>query len=325
MADATLYTAVVEAQGYVVGAENAPSGLHRRGPNADWAHLGWTNVRNFGVAAVPGRPDTLFLAAGNGVLRSTDGGASWRVTTGWHITEVLDVVASPHEPERVYIASAYGVWRSPDLGETWTEVNNGIPAPQATYTPAVAVDQQQEGHVVAGSEAGLFRTTDAGAHWQPVGPRDVPIRDVQQSAANPSLWLAGTQDHGALVSRDGGKTWQALGCGASEETVFAVAADPTAPQRVAVAGYQTGVYVSDDAGASWRRAEGLGDDRSIHALAFEPGGEGRLWAGTLGAGVFHTGEAVAGRWTRSGLDGAVVWDMDFVGNRASASPDQRSP
>lgn len=321
-----LYAAVVETKGYVVGAENAASGLHRRGAGAEWTHLGWANVRNFGVAVVPGHPDTLFIAAGNGVLRTTDGGASWRVMTGWRVTEVLDVVVSPHAPEHVYAASAYGVWRSRDLGETWEQANAGIPTPQATYTPAIAADRQQEGHLIAGSEAGLFRSTDAGARWAPIGPRSVPIRDVQQSAADPQLWLAGTQGHGALISRDGGQTWQPLKGDAPQGTVFAVAADPLKARRIAVAGYDAGVYVSDDAGASWHRVEGLGDHH-VHALAFEPSSGGRLWAGTLGAGVFYAEdlEGKAGSsWTQDGLSGAVVWDMDFAGVRTFAEDDHSS-
>ncbi len=65
----TLYAAVVEAKTFIVGAANAPSGLHRFEGDTTWTHLGWATLRDFGVAADPHDPGTLYLAAGNGVLR----------------------------------------------------------------------------------------------------------------------------------------------------------------------------------------------------------------------------------------------------------------
>lgn len=304
-----LYAAVVEAKTFIVGAENALTGLHRFARDTSWTHLGWETLRDFGVAADPHDPSTLYLAAGNGVLRSDDGGTSWRVTTGWEVTEVLDVAVDPNAPGHVLLASAYGVWRSPDRGETWTVANGGIePLP---FTQSIAVDRTRAGRVLVGSEHGLYLSTDGGAHWTPVGPRDVPIRSVRQSAAEPGLWLAGTQDHGVLRSIDGGATWEATPDALGEETVYAVAFDPADPNRVAAMGFHTGSYVSTDGGRHWQHADGLAD-ASVHALAFDPVRPGRLWAGTIGRGVYASDDG--GRtWTHKGLAGATVYELVFIG------------
>jgi len=305
-----LHVSVLELESFVAvgGEKSGAAGLYRRQKDTIWTHLGWANTRTFGMAAVPDDPGSIFLACGNGVLRTLDNSASWKVTTGWEITEVLDVVVDPNAPTHVYAATAYGVWHSPDQGETWTEVNAGIPAPKSTYTQAIAVDQRHAGHLVVGSEEGLFRTTSGGTSWTPVGPRDVAVRDLTQSEANPDLWIAGTEEDGVLLSRDGGKSWSIVEGKLAEKTIHAVAVDPANADRLAAAGFETGAYVSNDGGQSWR-ATGL-SDRRVHALVFDVRDPGRLWAGTLGDGVFsRNGEGAD--WQHVGLDGAVIRDMKF--------------
>lgn len=305
-----LHVAVVELENFVaVGAANkGAAGLYRHQEDTLWTHHGWGNTRNFGLDAIPTDPSTLFLACGNGVIRTEDGGASWKITSGWHIREVLDVAVDPNAPTHVYVATAYGVWRSPDRGETWTVMNEGIPDPQATFTTSIAADRRAVGHLMVGSEEGLFRTTNGALEWSPVGPRDVAIRDLVQSAADPDLWLAGTEDQGVMISRNGGTSWSFVESDIDMGTIYAVAADPEDPDRMAAAGFEGGVYLSTDGGTQWQRA-GL-SERGIHALVFDVNTPQRLWAGTLGDGVYYTDDAGA-HWHYGGLNGAVIWNMDF--------------
>lgn len=305
-----LHVSVLELESFVAvgGEKTGAAGLYRHLSDTTWTHLGWGNTRNFGLDAVPSDSGAIFLACGNGVLRTLDNGASWKITTGWEITEVLDVVVDPNAPFHVYAATAYGVWHSPDQGDTWTEVNSGIPAPQSTFTQTIAVDQRHAGRLVVGSEEGLFRTTNGGTSWTPVGPRDVAVRDVTQSTATPRLWVAGTEEDGVMISRDGGRTWSFMDSEIDMGAIYAVAVDPSNPDRIAVGGFEGTVYVSDDGGHSWRET-GLGD-RRIHALTFDVRRPERLWAGTLGEGVFYREGGEAG-WQYAGLDGAVVRDMKF--------------
>lgn len=304
----TLHVSVLEQESFIAvgGEKEGAAGLYRHVSDTSWTHLGWRNTRNFGLDAVPSEPGSIFLACGNGVLRTLDGGASWKVTTDWKMTEVLDVVVDPSAPTHVYAATAYGIWRSPDKGTTWTEVNDGIPSPQATFTQTISVDRRKAGHLVVGSEEGLFRTTSGGTEWMPVGPEGIAVRDVTQSEADPQLWFAGTEESGIVRSVDGGKTWSILEEG-EIETIYAVDVDPSDADRVAVAGFDGGVHVSQDGGDTWRQV-GLQDHR-IHALAFDPGDSNRLWAGTLGEGVFYMERSRD--WNYGGLDGAVVRGMEF--------------
>ena len=301
--DPPLLAAVLEARGYVVGAANAPSGLYRRVDG--WEHLGWRNLRATSIAVAEG--GTLFLGAGNGVLRTVDGGATWRVTTDWRVTEVLDVALDPFTSGGIVAASAFGLWRSHDGGEAWAPLPPPAPRPDATFMPAVAFDRQRAGRLLVGTEAGLFASDDGGEAWQPVGPRGA-VRALAQSEACGDVWLAGTAGGGVLVSSDGGATWSGAAEGA---TVWAVASDPTEPRRMAAAGLGKNLLVSTDGGARWRRQPLSVSVRALHALAFDPRQPGRLWLGSVGDGLFVTDD-LGRTCSDAGLPETTVYGLAFA-------------
>ena len=71
----------------------------------------------FSRSAIASTAGSLFVATGNGVLRSTDGGVVWAATS---IASPADVVAvDPDDPRRVY-AAADQVYASADGGASWS-------------------------------------------------------------------------------------------------------------------------------------------------------------------------------------------------------------
>ncbi len=274
-----LHAAILESRGYVVGEANAASGLYVRFGDV-WEHRGWTNVRCFGLAA---SPRAIVLACGNGVLRSRDGGASWRVTTDWRVTEVLDIALDPHAPDRLWAATAYGLWCSDDAGDTWCPSPTDVGGLNARFTTVVVPDVAAPEHLIVGTEAGLFRTDAGRVPWTAVGPR-APVRSVVQSASEPATWLLGTDGAGAWRSTDNGDTWTCVTAG--DVVVYAVALDPADPRRMAAAGYRTGLLLSADGGASWEHRPLAPSGPTVMSLAFDPVVPGRLWVGTSETGVF---------------------------------------
>lgn len=303
----TLHAAVLETRNYIVGAANAASGFYRRDIAGTWTHAGWQNVRCFGLVLDPRDRQTVFLAGGNGVLRSRDGGASWRVTTDWRVTEVLDVALDPFTPGSVYAATAYGPWHSADGGETWQPLAAPGPHPNTTFTTAIVPDAERPGRLLIGTEDGLFVAPHGRQHWTATGPR-VPVRALAQSPQRPELWLAGAENHGLLFSDDGGMNWSAA-CDGS--TVYAVAFDPAEPQRMAAVGFGADLLLSEDGGATWtKRALDL-PAHALHALTFDPDTPGRLWLGTVGAGVFTTDDLGA-TCAFAGLAETTLYDLAFA-------------
>jgi photosystem II stability/assembly factor-like uncharacterized protein len=124
----TVYISVLSTKLFVVGAANPETGLYyKKTGDTTWHHAGAKNIRAFGLAVhTPSKGSFICIASGNGVHRSTDGGATWKITTGWEITEVLSVVIDKSDPTFILCATPYGVYRTLDAGMTWKECNNGI-------------------------------------------------------------------------------------------------------------------------------------------------------------------------------------------------------
>lgn len=299
-----LHAGLIQTKGYVVGAPLASSGFYRFEGGETWIHLGWNIPRVSGLAYDPTNPDVIFLACGNGGLRTRDGGRSWRITTGWRVTEAQDVAVDPNAPAHVYLATAYGVWATTDQGDTWREATGDV---ARKYTQAVAVDRTQAGRVFAGMEGGLWRSEDGGQSWSHVAAFE-DVLDVQQSATDPRVWLAGTQNDGVLLSTDGGRTWQPA---LREATIIAVAIDPTEAKRMAAVGWNTGVLVSADGGQSWQRRGQTLPSPHFYEVLFDPTISGRLWAATVEAGIFYSDD-LGKTWTAAGMDGTLVFDMIFI-------------
>lgn len=313
--EAVLYAGLIKTQGYVVGSALSASGLQRLDGDTTWTHLGWNTPRISGLSFDPTDPDVIYLASGNGILRTRDGGASWRVTTDWRVTEAQDVDVDPNAPQNIYAGTAYGVWHSDDGAETWHEVNNGIPAVRSTYTQTIEVDRTQTGRVVAGTAGGVYLTENAGASWQRVGADGIEVLDLQQSAKNPQVWIAATQGHGVWLSGDNAATWQQVQGAIARQDIHAVAIDPFDAERMVAVGWDTGVLLSTDGGQTWaRRGDTLPTPRFYEAI-FDANEPGRIWAATLERGIFHSDDD-GQTWTYAGMNGTMVFDLLYIGENA---------
>ena len=306
--DAVLYAGLIKSKGYVVGSPLSASGLHRFDGDTTWTHIGWNHPRISAIAADPTDPEVLYLAAGNGGLRSRDGGQSWVLVTDWRVTESQGIAVDPNAPDHVYIATAYGIWRSEDGGETWTESNTGF---AEKYTQTVVVDREQAGRLLAATDGGIYISENGAQSWSLAGAEGSHINDLQQSESHPAIWIAATRDEGVLLSSDHGKTWRFAQGDIGTTTLHAVAIDPFDAQNMAAAGWKTGVFVSTDGGQSWtQRQEGL-PIPDFYELVFDANVPGRLWAATLEEGIYHSDD-MGQSWDYAGLDGTVVFDMVFI-------------
>ncbi len=107
---------------------------------------------------------------GIGILKSTDGGASWRPSLDWSYEQqrgVWAVKINPLNRNTIWAATTVGTYKSTDAGATWTLAHSVIMAmdlvihPVDTNIVVVACGNfSSAGH-------GLYRTTDGGATWRP--------------------------------------------------------------------------------------------------------------------------------------------------------------
>ena len=299
----TLYICMATSKGYVVGAKLPPSGIFRRSGAGEWQQRGYNHPFTFGLA--PGGGDTLYVAAGNGLIR-TRGGEQWKFLTGSDVTELRDV--SVGQDGSIWFAYTAGLRVSRDRGKTWTERSAGLPR---RYSEAVRVDRTEPEVIVTGGEDGIWRSADRGATWKLAGASGWQIMNIEQSPHDRCHWLATTQHGGVFVSNDCGLSFENVGRIGFERVLHAVAFDRAVKGRIALAGWAFGVATSEDNGKTWSfRNSGL-PSTDVWAVAFDPGAPGRMFASVHEEAVFRSDDA-GKTWVREALEGSLVTRMMFV-------------
>jgi len=96
-----------------------------------------------------------------GLLASGDGGSSWQKVLA---ARVMGLAVNPNQPQRV-LASGAGIALSTDGGSTWRSV---IDLPRGAGPIAWSPGDSKLAYAV-GLDRVLYRSTDAGGSWQPVG------------------------------------------------------------------------------------------------------------------------------------------------------------
>ncbi len=261
------------------------------------------------IAIDPSNPEVVFLACGNGIVRSQDGGDTWRMTSGWRESDFTKIAIDPTDGNNVYAASVWGISVSRDGGDTWARANKGL---AERYSRTIIVDHRKPKRLLLGTADGIYQSNDGAKSWRGVrsSPRLAILR-IARSAANPDLWIAGTEGEGVFLSTNDGKSWSESAPELDDANVYAVAMDSSDESRLAAAGWDTGVWVSNDGGTSWvDRGAGL-PSRNVTAMTYDPNYAGRLWVSTFEEGTLYSDNE--GRtWNDGGLKGAYVFDLGVV-------------
>lgn len=307
-----LYVCVSMSDPFIIGSTvKRQNGIYRTSDREEIEHIGFNHPRQDALAADPRDPRTFYTAGLNGVLRTTDGGESWRIMTSWDMTEPKDVEIDPHRPDRIFLALPDGIGVSEDQGRTWRRRQEGIRRP---YTQTIVADHAIAGRIVAGTELGIYASDDEAKSWIQVLRTEATVTDVQQSPHDPAHYLAATQQDGAWESRDHGRTWQRLRGLPRAHTMHNIEFDPTDPQRLAVSGWGLGLRVSEDGGRTWQdRTNGL-PNANVWRVGADPDFPGRLYASCHESPI-QLSDDFGRTWRPHWFEGGTVWDFTFVPRR----------
>jgi len=301
----TIYMSVLNSRRHRLGAVDNPTvGLFiSTDRGATWRHRGWEYIRAFYAEA--GLDGAIWSACGNGVLRSTDGGTTWRITTGWHITEVLKVKVHPQDPLAAYAATAYGIFKTTDGGETWREKNRGFQKP---FTSDVVIDRAKGSRLLAATEEGVYRSTNGGDRWVLVGAKNKGVRTIAQDPHDGRAFWIGTENDGLFVSRDEGAAWEPAQSFPKHLTVYAIVFDPSVAGVLYVGTHGGGVYRSLDGGTTWKQCSVGLKNLDVHSLVVVPSNPRIVLAGTLNGGLYRSTDG-GSRWEFNSQDEGQVWGL----------------
>lgn len=305
-----LFAAMIMTKAQVASSIPTDSGVLLRNANTgSWRRIGRKIQMISSATADPSDSNTLFLAAGNGIERSTDGGKRWHQVTGWRESDVLQIAIDPTHGDRVYAATAWGVTLSTDGGDTWTASNKGLPE---YFCKGIIIDHRKPNRLLLATTQGLFESKNRAKSWQRVRsfPGVAALR-LRRSESNPDTWIAGTEGQGVWISHNDGRSWRPTAPEIKGANVYGVAIDPFDDSRMAAGGWATGVYLSENSGKTWKKAQGTMPSDNITALIFDVNTPHRLWVSTFEEGTFHSDDGGAD-WINANLDGAYVFDLGFL-------------
>ena len=174
---------------------------------------------------------------GSGLYKSSDGGATWKRLEGHGLPEGIlgriGVSVSGADRNRVYAiigAKKGGIYASDDAGETWHLVNPDHRFTQrAWYFHHIIADPKNVETVYVLNTA-IYRSTDGGKSF---GFVRSPHGDNHGLWIDPknANWMINTNDGGATVTRDGGKSWTPQNNQPTAQ-FYHVAADTAFPYRL---------------------------------------------------------------------------------------------
>jgi photosystem II stability/assembly factor-like uncharacterized protein len=297
-----------------VYAAAEPATVFKSGDSgANWSRTALTAMGHVPAVAIdPLTPTALYVATDSGVLKSTDGGATWGATgmTNGVSLLAIDPVTT------IYAVTSAGLFKSLNGGATWEAVDVVL-----EFT-SLAVDPVTPATVYVGTQrryfagtSGVWKSTDAGVTWSG-GTDSWPYGTITVLAIDPvtptTLYAGANRDYlcpecesdlypdlflvevpgGALKSTDGGVSWQAIGL-TNVHTFSGLAVHPMTTTTV-YAATNLGLFKSTDGGTSWQ-ATGL-SSTNVRAVAIDPVAPSTVYVGTE-SGVFKS------------VDGGETWSL----------------
>jgi photosystem II stability/assembly factor-like uncharacterized protein len=298
-----------------------------------WQSVGPAPPTILASIAADAKSRTVYVGSvGAGVIKSTDGGVTFRAANNGLVgLTITGLAMSPVDPNLVYVNAQFdGFFKTVDGGAHWTggqwaglnlvmDPNNpnvmyGASGPfdyllkttdggnTWSYSAdglgealvfVIAIDPHDSDVLFAGSSGqGAFKSTDAGATWKAISA-DTNVNAILVDPDDGNVVYVGSDRHGVLKSTDGGRSFVRIGSPAVPSILSLAKSGQTLYAGTAT----QGVSESTDGGRTWRNSEvspGLANVLSVD-------GQGAVYVGTNFGGAFMRSVSDS-HWRRLGWD-----------------------
>lgn len=313
-------------------------------PSGDWISLDAPPFPTGGRALVdfavsPPKPSLMYATNGDVLVRSTDGGCSWRQSyepgagavpvVGGASATIEGVVAAESLPTRAYLitqdtagaVARPNVLRTDQAGATWLQASTGLPPAGAPAFLRIAPSDADTAYLtiaVQGVVELLYGTNNGGTTWTlrsnfGQGPGSA-ISDVKVDPLDPNdIWVATSS--GLYRSTDGGRSFapiqEFVDIPTDAVDVFRSQGSPAS-----ILGFTAGgALVSDDGGENWLKVDSRGQVTSVaHGQVSQSrlmSASGKVWVYL--PNLFSWVDARAPRANVRGLQSSRVASPGFYG------------
>lgn len=252
IAGRALCTAINPQNNKTIYLGTASGGLWRsynQGLGVSWEQVS-TGYPLLGVGAIefaPGDSSVMYIATGEvynvaeagngaayrptrgtygmGILKSTDGGATWAPSLDWTYEQqrgVWQVKVAPSDPKIVYAGTTHGTYKSIDAGGAWTQINSTVMVMDLVVHPTNPDIVFIGCGNLFSNDHGIYRTQDGGTSWTKAG---APLPGVfggkimlDMHEANPQILYAsignslssGNSASWLCKTENGGDSWNVV-------------------------------------------------------------------------------------------------------------------
>ena len=316
-----------------------------------------TGVPSIGALAVAPSDANIIYAGtgerhpGRGVFKSTDGGTTWSAAGLDQTRFIQALIVDPRNPNHVIAgvnsvgysiiwrplpATAFtnerGIYETRDGGRNWRKVLSkddtlGVvdlcadPNNTRSLYAVLFHAATGKGEAAVAGTSDLYRSTDGGSTWKPLGARGLPSKARGRVGISVAKGVKGRRlyavlDSGFFRSDDGGEHWRQS---STDPRVVAsnyfgrVFADPTNTDTVYVS--QTSMYRSTDGGRTFEAFAGAPSGDDFHLAWIDPQDGNRILLG-VDQGAIATMDG-GNTWTD--------WNNQPTGEFYHVSTDQAFP
>lgn len=271
------------------------------------------SIRAFTQA--PSNSRMLYAGTLQGVFRSEDGGAHWKLISpagSREIHEVESLAVDPRDPNVIYAGTWHLPWKTTDGGAHWANIKEGLIDDSDVFS--IILDPEHPEIVYLSACSGIYKSENGGERFHKI--QGIPstarrTRVLRQDPVHRDTVYAGTTE-GLYKTTDAGRTFHRMT--GPEIIINDVFVDPTNPDRVLMATDRSGVLTSSDAAVRFEPSNQGISERKVQALLVDNHDPHRIYAGVVNdktfGGVFVSDDG-GSRWKQleEGLDGRDVFAL----------------